>query len=81
MVGHANLSSSIHLSRLAIKLWDLNLGSRGRVGSRNVELDLKLVLDVLVDVPTSSEPPCTLLVRLNLEPVRVVLLLKLDKLE
>ena len=69
VIGHANLSSSVHLRRLAIKFRYLDLGSSGRIGSRNVELNVKLVLDVLIDVPASSKPASAFLVRLNLEPV------------
>lgn len=53
----ADLASTVHLMRLAIKLRQLHLnGSRG-IRGRDLELEVEFELDVLVNVPALAMPP------------------------
>ncbi len=68
----AYFSSSIHFCSLTFQLWYLYLGSSHWIGCWNIELEVELVFDKFVDVPTCSFPVSSVLViRFNGKPVRV----------
>ena len=51
-----------YLGSFSVELWKCDLGRGSRVGHRYVELHVKLVLELLVVVPTFAEPAGALLV-------------------
>lgn len=64
---------------LAVELRELELGSGGRVGDRNIELEIELVLEEVVDVPALAGPTCPLGIGCgDSEPVVVVGLVHLS---
>ena len=67
VVGEADLPAAVHLGRLAVELWQGDLGRRHGERHWDVKLDVELVLEELVDVPALAEPPRPLLVRLKPE--------------
>merc|ERR1719234_1580449 len=74
VVGEANLSSSVHLCCLPIQLRQGNLRACHRVGHRYVKLNVKLVLQLVVIVPTFAKPASAFFIRLKSKPVIVRLL-------
>ena len=56
MYVKANFTSSVHLVRLSIKLWKFHLNGSSGVCCGNLEIQFKLILYVLMDVPTLSVP-------------------------
>ena len=62
VVREADLATAIHLGRLAIEFGQRDFGSCHWEGHRDVELDVKLVFEQLVDVPTFAEPSGALLI-------------------
>ena len=52
----AYFASSVHLMSLAIQLRELHLDWGGWIGCGNLELEVKLVSDEVVDVPTLALP-------------------------
>lgn len=80
MIRQTDLPASVHLCCLPIQLRQLNFRCCRRVGCRNVEFHIKLVFDMLINVPTRANPSRAVLIRLYLEPIRILFLLKLYKL-
>lgn len=54
------LPSSIHLLRLSIELWQLKLRCRSRISNGNIELQIELVFQQIVNIPTFASPSCPL---------------------
>ena len=52
----ADFASSVHLMSLAIQLRELHFDWSGWIGCGNLELEVKLVSDEVVDVPTLALP-------------------------
>lgn len=78
MYCQADGSTTVHFCCLPIQRWYLNLWSCGRIRCRDVKLEVKLVLDELVDVPALSRPVCALFVGGDGEPIRVCAFVDLD---
>ncbi len=73
----ADGATAVHLRSLSIQRWYLDLGSCGGVCCWDVKLEVKLVLDQLVDVPALPGPVRAFLVGCDGEPIRVCTLLYL----
>ena len=52
----ADFASSVHLMSLAIQLRELHLDWGGWIGGGNLKLEVRLVSDEVVDVPTLALP-------------------------
>ena len=57
----ADFASSVHLMSLAIQLRELHLDWGGWIGGGNLKLEVKLVSDEVVDVPTLALPSIQIL--------------------
>ncbi len=75
--GQADLATAVHLHCLAVQARQFELRCGGRIGDGYVELQLKAVLLVLVDVPALTEPARAFVVGFESEPVIVVLFVDL----
>lgn len=50
------LASSIHLLGLSIKLGQFEFGSGGRIGNGDIKLQIELVFEQIVNIPTFAGP-------------------------
>jgi hypothetical protein len=78
---HADLASSVHLDSLPIKLREDDLERTSRVGRRDLELDVELMLDLTDDDPALPSPVEARVVREDVEPLVVIGLVDLDVLD
>ena len=71
----ADFASPVHLDSLAVELRQLKVHWRVWVGRGDLKLECELPLDKVVDNPALACPLSAILVRLNLEPIIVLLLI------
>ena len=73
----ADFAAAVHFHGFAIKLGQLEFDWCIRVGSWNLKLQIKVIADEIVVEPALATPLGAVLVTLYLEPVIVILLVKL----
>jgi hypothetical protein len=78
---HADLPSSVHLDSLPIKLREDDLERTSRVGRRDLELDVELMLDLTDNDPALPSPVEARVIREDVEPLVVIGLVDLDILD
>ncbi len=73
MNGLTNFSSAVHFRGFPFKLRQFEFGCRIRIGNWNFKLQVKLVADLLIIVPTLSGPSCASFVAFDFEPIFILL--------
>lgn len=73
-----DFAAAVHLGREAVQLRKLQLRGSGGIRDWDFKLEVKLVTNLVIVIPAGTSPSRARLVAFDVEPILVLLLIKLD---